>query len=116
MIVLGPKYIVCNALCGAWKHQCKLMGILFSITSVLCLLFAIAILYSLQFNFRGKSCVYITVLLHNFQYLAYLQPGTFCVRLLAKQKKRQSYVHVLLCEQNSNIAFYRLSMFLLWVE
>lgn len=63
MILLGPKYIVCDALCGAWKHQCKLMGILFSITSVLCLLFAIAILYSLQFNFRGKSCVDIALLL-----------------------------------------------------
>ncbi|CAG7829284.1 unnamed protein product [Allacma fusca] len=48
----GLKYIVCDALCGAWKHQCKLMGILFSITSVLCLLFAFAVLYSLQFQLR----------------------------------------------------------------
>ncbi|XP_021968287.2 uncharacterized protein LOC110863319 [Folsomia candida] len=48
----GPKYIVCDALCGAWNHQCKLMGILFSITSVLCLIFSLVVLHSLHFSLR----------------------------------------------------------------
>lgn len=55
MIIAGPKYIVCDALCGAWNHQCKLMGILFSITSVLCLIFSLVVLHSLHFSLRGKS-------------------------------------------------------------
>lgn len=54
IVIGGPRYIVCDALCGAWKHQCKLMGILFSITSVLCLVFALVVLHSLHFNLRGR--------------------------------------------------------------
>jgi len=55
VVPTGPRYIVCDALCGAWKHQCKLMGVLFSITSALCVIFAFAVLYSLHFNMRGKT-------------------------------------------------------------